>query len=270
MKKVRFSRSWLAIPYALFLAVFVIVPLFFVLYYAFRDDVTGQLTFGNFKTFFTTPVNLKVAGRSLIIAALSTILCLLIAYPVAYIIAKSKIKNKSAILLVFIVPMWVNFVLRINALKELLSWMGLINKSAGWDIFNTVLGMVYDFLPFMILPIYTTILKIDKSYPEAARDLGANNAKVFLRVTLPLSKPGILSGISMVFLPSMTNYVVSNWMTNNKVTIIGGFIDFAFLNDSWGRGSVTAIILLVLMFLFTWLTGGFKDEDGAAKGKALW
>ena len=130
--------------------------------------------------------------------------------------------------------------------------------------------MVYDFLPFMILPIYTTILKIDKSYPEAARDLGANNAKVFLRVTLPLSKPGILSGISMVFLPSMTNYVVSNWMTNNKVTIIGGFIDFAFLNDSWGRGSVTAIILLVLMFLFTWLTGGFKDEDGAAKGKALW
>ena len=133
MKKVRFSRSWLAIPYALFLAVFVIVPLFFVLYYAFRDDVTGQLTFGNFKTFFTTPVNLKVAGRSLMIAALSTILCLLIAYPVAYIIAKSKIKNKSAILLVFIVPMWVNFVLRINALKELLSWMGLINKSAGYS-----------------------------------------------------------------------------------------------------------------------------------------
>ena len=270
MKKVRFSRSWLAIPYALFLAVFVIVPLFFVLYYAFRDDVTGKLTFGNFKTFFSSSVNWKVAGRSLLIAALSTALCLLIAYPVAYIIARSKIKNKSAILLIFIVPMWVNFVLRINALKELLSWMGLINKSSGWDIFNTVLGMVYDFLPFMILPIYTTILKIDKSYPEAARDLGANNAEVFLRITLPLSKLGILSGISMVFLPSMTNYVVSNWMTNNKVTIIGGFIDFAFLNDSWGRGSVTAIVLLVLMFLFTWLTGGFKEENGTAKGKAIW
>ena len=268
MKKVRFSRSWLAIPYALFLLVFVIVPLFFVLYYAFFDK--GKFSFDNFKLFFTSPINFEVIERSLLIAALSTVLCLLIAYPVAYIIAKSKIKNKSAILLVFIVPMWVNFVLRINALKELLSWMGLINKSAGWDIFNTVLGMVYDFLPFMILPIYTTILKIDKSYPEAARERGANNAKVFLRVSLPLSKPGILSGISMVFLPSMTNYVVSNWLTDTKVTIIGAFIDETFRNDEWGYGSVMALILLVLMFLFTWLTGGFKDEDGAAKGKALW
>lgn len=268
MKKVRFSRSWLAIPYALFLAVFVIVPLFFVLYYAFFDK--GQFSFDNFKTFFTSSTNWEVIVRSLLIASLSTITSLLIAYPVAYIIARSEIKNKSAILLVFIVPMWVNFVLRINALKELLEWMGLFNKSSGWDIFNTVLGMVYDFLPFMILPIYTTILKIDKSYPEAARDLGANNAEVFLRVTLPLSKPGILSGISMVFLPSMTNYVVSNWMTNNKVTIIGAFIEIAFKNGNWGYGSVIALILLVMMFLFTWLTGGFKEESGAMKGKALW
>ena len=270
MKKVRFSRSFLAIPYALFMAVFVVVPLFFILYYSLRDDVTGKLTFGNFIAFFTTPVNLRVAVRSFFIAFLSTIACLIIAYPVAYIVARSNLKNKSALLLIFIVPMWVNFVLRINALKELLDLMGLINKSSGWDIFNTVLGMVYDFLPFMILPIYTTILKIDKSYLEAARDLGANEAKTFLSVTLPLSKAGILSGVSMVFLPSMTNYVVSNWMTNNKVTIIGGFIDFAFLNDSWGRGSVTAIILLLLMFLFTWLTGGFKNDNGATKGKALW
>ena len=170
MKKIRFSRSFLAIPYALFMAVFVVIPLFFVLYYALRDDVTGRLTFGNFVTFFTTPVNLRVAGRSFFIAFLSTLSCLLIAYPVAYIIARCNLKNKSALLLIFIVPMWVNFVLRINALKELLSWMGLINKSSGWDLFNTVLGMVYDFLPFMILPIYTTILKLDKSYLQAARD----------------------------------------------------------------------------------------------------
>lgn len=270
-KKVRFSRSWLALPYALFLAVFVVVPLFFIVYYAFRDDVTGELTFGNFKAFFTSPVNLKVAGRSLLISFLSTAVCLLIAYPVAYIIARCKLKNKSALLLLFIVPMWVNFVLRINALKELLDWIGLINKSTGWNIFNTVLGMVYDFLPFMILPIYTTILKIDKSYLEAAKDLGATEAKAFLKVTLPLSKAGIASGISMVFLPSMTNYVVSNWMTNNEVTIIGEFINGAFLNDVWGAGSVTAIILLLAMFLFTWLTGGFKEDDsGAAKAKGLW
>lgn len=270
-KKFRFSRSWLALPYALFLLVFVVIPLLFIVYYAFRDDVTGKMTFSNFTSFFTNPVNLKVAGRSLLISLLSTLVCLAIAYPTAYFIARCNLKNKSAILLLFIVPMWVNFVLRINALKELLDWMGLINKSKTWDIFNTVLGMVYDFLPFMILPIYTTILKIDKSYLEAARDLGATSGKAFLSVTLPLSKAGIVSGISMVFLPSMTNYVVSNWMTNNKVTIIGDFIDSAFYNGIWGAGSVTAIILLTAMFLLTWLTGGFKNDDAAAaKGKGLW
>ena len=154
-------------------------------------------------------------GRSLFIALTSTILCLLIAYPVAYILARSKLKNKAAFLLPFIVPMWVNFVLRINALRELFIWIGTFNKSDNWNLVNTIIGMVYDFLPFMILPVYTTIIKIDKSYLEAARDLGATGAKTFLKVTLPLSKAGIMSGISMVFLPSMTNYVVSNWLTYN-------------------------------------------------------
>ena len=167
--------------------------------------------------------------------------------------------------------MWVNFVLRINALKELLSAIHIYNASDGWNIFNTILGMVYDFLPFMILPIYTTIIKIDKSYTEAARDLGATGPKAFLKVTLPLSKGGIMSGVSMVFLPSMTNYVVSNYLTEHNVKIVGKLIDDYFSNDLWHDGSFIALVLLLFMFLVTWLTGGFKEDDQAdSRGASLW
>ena len=167
--KLHFSRKLLAIPYGLFLAFFVVVPLLIIIYYAFTDDA-GKFSLDYVKYFFSengdsfwdffTSSNFRTIMRSLFISLASTAICLLIAYPVAYIIAKSKLKNKSMLLLLFIVPMWVNFVLRINALKELLQFIGIYNRSNGWNIFNTILGMVYDFLPFMILPIYTTIIKI--------------------------------------------------------------------------------------------------------------
>ena len=276
----RFSRKLLAIPYGLFLAAFVVIPLFIIVFYAFTDD-SGAFSWDYVKYFFSedgdnfwdffTSSNFNTIIRSLFIASASTIICLLIAYPIAYIIAKSKIKNKSALLLMFIVPMWVNFVLRINALKELLDWFDVYNASDGWNMFNTILGMVYDFLPFMILPIYTTIIKIDKSYTEAAQDLGATGAKAFLKITLPLSKAGIMSGVSMVFLPSMTNYVVSNYLTEHNVKIIGKLIDDYFTNDLWHDGSFIALVLLVFMFLITWLTGGFDaDEQANARGTSLW
>ena len=248
--KLHFSRKLLAIPYGLFLAVFVVVPLLIIIYYAFTDDA-GTFSWDYVKYFFSengdnfwdffTSSNLKTIGLSLFISLSSTVVCLLIAYPVAYIIAKSKIKNKSMLLLLFIVPMWVNFVLRINALKELLQWIGIYNRSNAWNIFNTVLGMVYDFLPFMILPIYTTIIKIDNSYLEAAKDLGATAPRAFLKVTLPLSKAGIMSGVSMVFLPSMTNYVVSNYLTYSNVKIVGKMIDDYFMGDLWHDGSLSPL-----------------------------
>lgn len=278
--KPHFSRKLLAIPYALFLAVFVVVPLFIVVYYAFTDDA-GKFTWEYVRVFFNESgegvkgffhsYNFKTIMRSLFISCMSTIICLIIAYPVAYIIANCKLKNKSMLLLLFIVPMWVNFVLRINALKELFVWLGIYNKSETWNIVNTIIGMVYDFLPFMILPIYTTIIKIDKSYLEAAKDLGATPAKAFVKVTLPLSKAGIISGVSMVFLPSMTNYVVSNYLTFRNVKIIGKLIDDYFAGDLWHDGSLIALILLLLMFLVTWLTGGFKaDEQTETRGTSLW
>ena len=278
--KPRFSRKLLAIPYGLFLAVFVVIPLLIIFYYAFTDDA-GKFTWDYLRVFFNesgkgfwgffTSYNFKTIVRSLFISVMSTLICLLIAYPVAYIIAKCKLKNKSVLLLLFIVPMWVNFVLRINALKELFVWMGTYNKSNTWNIVNTIIGMVYDFLPFMILPIYTTIIKIDKSYLEAAKDLGATPSKAFVQVTLPLSKAGIMSGVSMVFLPSMTNYVVSNYLTFRNVKIIGKLIDDYFTGDLWHDGSFIALVLLLFMFLFTWLTGGFSaDEQTDTRGTSLW
>ena len=278
--KPHFSRKLLAIPYGLFLLAFVILPLFIIIYYAFTDD-SGKFTWEYLRVFFNESgegffgffksYNFKTIMRSLLISTASTAICLLIAYPVAYIIAKCKLKNKSVLLLLFIVPMWVNFVLRINALKELFVWLGTYNKSDAWNIVNTIIGMVYDFLPFMILPIYTTIIKIDNSYVEAAQDLGATGGKAFVKITLPLSKAGIASGISMVFLPSMTNYVVSNYLTFRNVKIIGKLIDDYFTGDLWHDGSFIALILLLLMFLFTWLTGGFSpDEQSETRGASLW
>lgn len=277
--KLHFSRKLLAIPYALFLLIFVLVPLLIILYYAFTNGDTGAFTFDNFINFFSgtggqsffESSRFKTIVQSLFISVMSTLLCLVIAYPVAYIIANCKLKNKTGLLLLFIVPMWVNFVLRINALKELFSWIGIYLRSDTWNIINTILGMTYDFLPFMILPIYTTITKIDKSYLEAAKDLGAHPAKAFLKVTLPLSKSGIMSGVSMVFLPAMTNYIVSNYMTFNHTKIIGAFIDECFKNDLWNLGSVTALILLTFMFIITGLTGGFNAEsETSTRGTSLW
>lgn len=278
--KPHFSRKLLAIPYGLFLAVFVVIPLFIIIYYAFTDDA-GKFTWEYVRVFFNesgegfwsffTSYNFKTILQSFFISLMSTLICLLIAYPVAYIIAKCKLKNKSVLLLLFIVPMWVNFVLRINALKELFVWIGIYNKSNAWNIVNTIIGMVYDFLPFMILPIYTTIIKIDNSYLEAAKDLGATPARAFVKVTLPLSKAGIMSGVSMVFLPSMTNYVVSNYLTFRNVKIFGKLIDDYFTGDLWHDGSFIALVLLLFMFLVTWLTGGFApDEQTNTRGTSLW
>ena len=276
--KFRFSRKQLCIPYAVFLVCFVIIPMFIIVFYAFTSPVLEngvqvgiRFSLDNFFDLFTNQTKLLNIGRSILIGLLTTLICLFIAYPVAYLLARSGIRRNAVLLLLFIVPMWVNFVLRVNALKELLNWIGILGASDFWNYFNTVLGMVYDFLPFMILPLYTTLLKIDNSYVEAAKDLGASAPVAFLKVTLPLSYPGIVSGITMVFLPSMTNYVVSTMLGNGKVGIIGSLIEQSFLNNQWNSGSMMALLLLVVMFLSTWLTGGFKNEDVASsRGGNLW
>lgn len=254
--KLRFSRKTLCIPYAVFLLFFVIAPMLVIVFYAFTDR-NNHISFTNFIQFFSDPMKLSTIVYSVVIALITTIVCLLVAYPVACILARSRMKRKHVILLLFITPMWINFVLRVNAIRELMNWVGLLGEA---NYFNTVFGMVYDFLPFMILPLYTTISKIDNSLYEASADLGANAATTFFRVTLPLSFPGIVSGITMVFLPSMTNYVVSDMLGNSKITIIGKFIETYFGTD-WHMGSMIALILLLVVLVTSVLTGGFKSEE---------
>jgi spermidine/putrescine transport system permease protein len=255
--KLRFNRKQLCIPYALFLVLFVIVPLLVIIYYAFTDG-TGQFTFSNFKNFFLSTNTLGTLFYSLGIAAVTTIICLVLAYPTAYILARSHLKKKHVLLMLFIMPMWINFTLRITALKEILTFIeGNISL---YPFLNTVLGMTYDFLPFMILPLYTSLSKLDNNLLEAAQDLGASKFTVFLRVTLPLSVPGIISGITMVLLPSMTNYVVLD-MLYNSTFIMGSLIGSYFSAYDWNNGSMISLVLLVIIFIVTLVTNRFSDKD---------
>lgn len=264
-KSFTFSRSQLCIPYAVFLLFFVVFPLLLIVYYAFTAK-TGEFTFANFRWFFENPASLKNLFSSMLLGIITTAVCLVIGYPVAYILSRIKSHRRTVLLLLFIMPMWINFVLRAMAMKELLSLIGIYGKH---DYLSVVIGMVYDYLPFMILPLYTTLIKMDKSLEEAAMDLGASRVNVFVKVTLPLSAAGIMSGVTMVFLPSMTCYVISDTFGNGKITIIGKLIETWFGSGSnWHYGSVVALILLVIMFLCTLLTGGFSKEENVM-GTAL-
>lgn len=265
MKKLRFNRSQLCIPYAVFLICFVIAPLLVILYYAFTNG-QGNFTFKNFANFFASTNTLGTLLYSFALSIVTTLVCLVIAYPTAYILARSNFKKKYVLLLLFVLPMWINFTLRITALKEILSVIE--GNISAFPFLNSVIGMTFDFLPFMILPLYTSLLKLDKSYLEAAADLGANKLTVFIRVTLPLSVPGIISGITMVLLPAMTNYVVLD-MLYNSTYIMGSLIGSYFSAYDWNNGSMISIVLLVIIFIVTLVTNRFSDKDISRKGAVL-
>jgi spermidine/putrescine transport system permease protein len=252
----------LGIPYGVFLVLFVVAPLLVILYYAFTNG-SGQFTLNNLIGFFTDPNTLGTLLYSFFLAFVTTVVCLLIAYPVAYLLARSNIRRKSVLVMIFVLPMWINFTLRITALKEILTL--LEGNLAFHPFLNSVIGMTYDFLPFMILPLYNTIVRLDKSLLEAASDLGATDRQAFWKVTIPLSMPGIVSGVSMVFLPAMTNYVVLD-MLYNSTYIMGSLIGSYFSAYDWHGGSMIAVVLLVIIGLFTLFTGG---EEENARGGAL-
>ena len=261
MSQSSFSRKHLGIPYGLFLAVFVILPLLVVVYYAFTDS-TGALTFENFIDFFTDTTKISTLLISLLVSLLVTVICLLLAYPVAYILSKMKGKIAIVLLLLFIMPMWINFVLRAMAMKEFLSLVGIPLGS-----FANIIGLVYDYLPFMILPLYSTLIKMDKSLEEAAADLGASKARIFREVTLPLSVPGIISGAMMVFLPVMSCYVITDAFSGSTgFTVIGKLIAWCFLGENGTMtnqhgGAMISLIMLIILFVTMLATGGFKNED---------
>ncbi len=261
----RFSRKQLCIPYAVFLLFFVIAPLLVVIYYAFTNG-QGEFTITNFTNFFTDTNTIGTLLYSMFIAVVTTLVCLVIAYPVAYILANSKIKRKTIILMLFILPMWINFTLRITALKEVLT--AIEGNLAFHPFLNTVIGMTYDFLPFMILPLYNTLEKIDNKLIEASQDLGANSATTFIKVTLPLSMPGVISGITMVFLPVMTNYVVLD-MLYNSTYIMGSLIGSYFNAYDWNNGSMISIVLLGIILVVTLFTNKLGNGVSESRGASL-
>lgn len=253
-------RKQLAIPYAIFLVLFVVLPLLVVIYYGFTNG-DGQPSFENFINFFKNGKTIGTLIYSFAIAIITTIVCLLLAYPVALIIAKGAYSKKAKFLMIFVLPMWINFTLRITALKEVLT---LIEGNLAYHQFlNTIICMVYDFLPFMMMPLYNSLTKLDNGLIEAAGDLGANKVQVFFKVILPLSVPGIVSGVTMVFLPSMTNYVVLD-MIYNSTYIMGSLIGSYFSAYDWHNGSVISIVLLLIILAITYLSNRYTDEQGEA------
>jgi len=247
MKKTHsFRPAFFALPYVVICAIFVVFPLILVLVYAFIG-ADGSFTFDNFaKVFSPESGNLTLLLKTIGIAALTTVICLLIAYPTAMILASAPFNRYAVLALLFIIPMWMNFVLRVIALKSLLYLFGISN-----GFFAMIFGMVYDFLPFMLLPIYTVLTDMDKSYAEASADLGGNGFVTFVKVTLPLSAGGIVSGITMVFMPVFSAYAITNMLGDSSTTVIGNKINTLFgLSGSWGVGSALSFVLLVLV-LFT-------------------
>lgn len=252
-----FSRKQLCIPYGLFLALFVVIPLLLIVFYALTDQ-NGMISIDNFIRFFSSTTTISTVIISILLALITTIVCILIAYPVAYILANSNLNKGGTLLMLFIMPMWINFVLRAMAMKDLLTMIGLFGKN---NYVNVVIGMVYDYLPFMVLPIYTVLSKMDKSLIEASKDLGASPFRTFTKVTLPLSMSGVASGVTMVFMPTMTCYVISDTFGNGLITIIGKLIDEQFTTfQNWNFGSAMAMVLLIIMLVSMWLTGSFKSE----------
>ena len=280
--KSRMKRS--AYPYVIWMGIFIVIPLLLVLYFAIttgdsENFSTFTLSLDNFRRFFT-PTYLKVLSKSINIAFLSTVLCLLLGYPMAFIISKEKPSKRNIMILMFVIPMWMNFLLRTYAWMTILGKTGFINfivtklGFAPLDLMYNdkavLLGMVYNFLPFMVLPIYSVLVKIDKSLIEAAEDLGANKITVFRKVILPLSLPGVITGATMVFIPALSTFVISSLLSGNKYTLIGNIIQQQFTQTGdWHFGSSMSVILMIFIIITMALTSKF-DKDKEGEGGGLW
>ena len=272
-KQHRFNfRGSLCMPYALFMALFVVFPLLLIVYYAFTD-ANGNFSFKNWGTVFTNPTNWKVIGQTFIIAGVTTLICILIAYPVAYLLSNKKYNKNKVLVYIFLLPMWINFVIRTIGLKALVN--GMTSSMFGFDLTATyphvaiVVGMVYDYLPFAILPLYNQMLKMDKNQIEAAADLGANPAQVFIKTIIPMTIPGIVSACMMTFMPTMSSYVIANKMSENTTKIIGNIIEFWFGTSTTAAsnhiGSVLSLVMLMIIGISIIIEKAVDRKEDARK-----
>lgn len=265
------SRKILVTPYIVWAAGFIILPLFMILGYGLTDG-TGSFTLGNIGAILDS-VHYKSFGNSLWLAFGTTTLCLLLAYPLAYILSQRKGRGAQIIILLFILPMWINFLLRVLAMQMILSNTGILNALLGLFGFPPLqimytkgailTGMVYDYLPFMILPIYNVMNKIDTEVIEAAQDLGATPAVTFRKIILPLSMPGVISGVTMVFIPSISEFVVADILGGSKILLLGNVIEQEFnLANNWNLGSGLSLVLMVFILISMAIMNRSKSEEG--------
>ena len=259
IKFISSRQSW-SIPYAIFAAIFVVLPLLLIVVFAFTDE-NGALTLYNFQKFLAHPEAINTFVYSIGIAFLNTLLCILLGYPAAYILTQTRMKYANTIVMLFILPMWVNILVRTLATVALFDFADFpLGEGA------LLFGMVYNFLPFMVLPIYNVLVKIDKDVISAARDLGAGNIQTFTKIILPLSVPGIISGITMVFVPALTTFVISNLLGGSKILLIGNVIEQEFQQGSnWHVGSGLSLVLMIFIIASMALIAKYdKDGEGTA------
>ena len=264
------NKKLLSLPYLFWCAAFIIIPLCMVVYYGVTDK-TGAFTLQNISA-IATAEHSKALWISILLSFVSTLICLLLAYPLAMVLSNLHVNQHSFIVLIFILPMWMNFLLRTMAWQTLLEKSGVINTFLEFlhlptlNIINTpsaiILGMVYNFLPFMVLPIYNVLTKIDNNVINAARDLGADSVQTFIRIILPLSLPGVISGITMVFVPALTTFVISTLLGGSKILLIGNVIEQEFTQTgNWHLGSGLSIVLM-LFILVNMVLSAIFDKDG--------
>ena len=244
-------KSW-TLPYIIFSAIFVVIPLLLIVVYAFTDD-SGHLTLENFAKIF------QHHG----IAIIPTIVCILLGYPAAWILSNAKLNRSKTMVVLFILPMWVNILVRTLATVALFDFFS-VPLGEGALIF----GMVYNFIPFMIYPIYNTLQKMDHSYIEAAQDLGANPVQVFFKAVLPLSMPGVMSGIMMVFMPTISTFAIAELLTMNNIKLFGTTIQENINNSMWNYGAALSLIMLLLIAATSLFST--DDKDNTNEGGGLW
>ena len=285
-------RRYFAYPYCIWLGIFVIAPLLLVVYYAFTGTAADGSTYFTLASarMFIMPnfpgqplfsrLYIAITLHSLQLAFYSTVICFILGYPLAYILASKGFSDKSSLIFLFIVPMWMNFLVRTYAWLTILERNGLLNAVLSRlglptiDILFTdsavLLGMVYNFLPFMVLPIYTSLTKTDKRIIEAAQDLGADQINVFLRVVFPLSMPGVVSGITMVFMPSAATFIIPNLLGGRQYFLLGNLVEQQFLNvGNWHFGSMVAVVMMGLMVVSTLLLSRFDKQETMEGGSIL-
>ncbi|MDR1559727.1 MAG: ABC transporter permease [Clostridiales bacterium] len=277
MRSAEGQRARMAAPYLLWAFIFIIVPIILIIYYSLtiETDSGPVFSWSNYARAFE-PTYLSVMWRSVLLALICTIICVLAGYPVAYIMASKEYSSKGFLLFLFLVPMWMNFLLRTYSWIAILENNGVINtilKAIGLPALKllyvdqaVVLGMVYNFLPFMILPIYTVLRKMDQNLIEAAQDLGADNRLVFINLILPLSMPGVISGVTMVFMPAVTTFIISSLLGGGQYMLIGNLIERQFLKVSdWHFGSAVSVIIIALVIVSTSVFSiADKDSEGGA------